>query len=95
MIAGLGAALKALAIIAAITVLAAQVGLLPNPAPPDLSGAVAGMTSLWTHAAWVNKYVPLDQAVLALGLVVVVWLPAYLIRVTVWMMTKVGILKGE
>lgn len=94
MVAGIVTALRTIAIAAAVLVITDQLGLLPNPAPPDLTGWVSGLSGAWAYAAWANKYFPLDQAALAFGLLFAVWVPMYGLKVTIWIMVKVGILKG-
>ena len=36
--------------------------LLPDPVPPDISGALAAMAPVFGLAGWANKYVPLVEA---------------------------------
>lgn len=73
----------------------AVLGLIPEVAAPDLSGWVAGLAPIWEKAAWLNKYVPLDQAALILGVLAVAWLASYAVRVVLWGLTKLHVLGGE
>ena len=71
------------------------VDLLPDVDPPDLSGMVAGLGPIWGMAGWLNKYVPLDQAGIMLGVVVSIWAVLYGIRFSVWFLTKAHVLGGK
>lgn len=70
-------------------------GLLPDVEPPDLQGYVASLSPVWGAAGWLNKYVPLDHAAVALGLLVLMWFVLYGFRVGVWLLTKAHVLGGE
>lgn len=74
-------------------------GLLPDIQPPDLVGMVDGIAPLFAPATgylgWLNKYLPIDQAALALGVVLGSWLVLYGIRLVVWVLTKAHVLGGE
>lgn len=69
--------------------------LLPDVAAPDLSGWVAGFSGVWEHASWLNKYVPLDQAALILGVLVAAWVVLYGARFVIWCLTKAHVLGGQ
>lgn len=69
-------------------VVSGVLGLLPDVTAPDLSGWVAGLSGIWEHAAWLNKYVPLDQAALMLGVIVSTFVIAYGARFVIWGLEK-------
>lgn len=71
------------------------VGLIPEIEPPDLSGMVAAMAPVFEAVGWLNKYVPVDQAVIALGLMVTWWAVLYAIKFGIWVLTKAHVLGGE
>lgn len=73
----------------------AVVGLLPTVEAPDLSGWVSGLGPVWATAGWLNKYVPLDQAALILGVLAAAWLISYGARVIIWGLTKLHVLGGQ
>lgn len=77
------------------TVANAVLALIPDIPAPDLSGWADVIAPVWAHAAWLNKYVPLDQAVIMLGVLVVAWIVLYGIRFTVWVLTKLHALGGS
>lgn len=77
------------------TVVNGVLGLLPSVPAPDMSGWVSGLAPIWTHAAWLNKYVPLDQAAIMLGVLVGAWVVLYTVRFTIWCLTKVYALGGD
>lgn len=70
-------------------------GWLPDIAPPDVSGAIESMAPVWAFLGWANKYVPLVEAGAMIGLVAAVYMVMYLIRFTVWVLTKAHILGGS
>jgi hypothetical protein len=76
-------------------VVGALTALLPEVDPPDLSGMVAGLDPVWGAAGWLNKYVPLDHAAIALGVLVTLWVVLYGIRVAAWLLTKAHVLGGS
>lgn len=94
MIAAIGTFLIISGVIMALGFLTVQLGIMPNPDPPDLTGMVDTIAPVFAHVAWANKYFPLDQAAIILGVLVVAWVPLYGIRVTIWMLVKTGVLKG-
>lgn len=71
------------------------VGLLPDIDPPDLSGMVAATAPVWDAVGWINKYAPVDQAVIALGLFAAWWLVMYGTRFVIWALTKAHFLGGS
>lgn len=73
----------------------AVLALVPTVEAPDLSGWVSGLSGVWVHAAWLNKYVPLDQAALMLGIVGVAFVASYAFRFAVWCLTKLHVLGGS
>jgi hypothetical protein len=69
---------------AMIAAVALPLSALPDIAPPGLATMAAGLSGLWAHFGWANKYVPLDQIVIMIGIAVGSWFALYLIRFAVW-----------
>lgn len=71
-------------------------GVMPViPAVPDTSSYQSAAASVFQWAGWANWYVPVDQAVVAFGLVITLWVALYGFRFVVWMLTKAHILGGQ
>jgi len=77
------------------TIVNAVLGLLPTVPAPDLSGWATGLAPVWAKAGWLNKYVPLDQAAIMLGILAGAWVVLYGARFTIWCLTKVYALGGD
>lgn len=92
------AALLGFLLVFVMLLLMTELGLGPDGAiidPPDLSGMVDGAAPIFSHVAWLNKYLPIDQAVIILGVLVTAWLFLYGVRVTIWLLVKARILGGN
>jgi hypothetical protein len=68
---------------------------LPTIPHPDLSGLQAATSAVWTYSTWANDYVPLDHAVVLVGLSVGAWFIFYALRFVEWLGTKLHILGGS
>lgn len=65
------------------------------PTLPDTSSYQSAASSVYQWAGWANWYVPVDQAVIAFGLVISLWTVLYGFRFLVWVLTKMHILGGQ
>lgn len=70
----------------------AVLGLLPDIEPPDLQGMVTAAAPVFSNLGWINKYVPVDQAGIALGLLATYWFVLYLVRFVIWLASKLYLL---
>jgi hypothetical protein len=71
------------------------VGMLPSIPTQSDSGLTAAAAHVWAYAAWANYYVPLDSAMLLLGLIIAAWWIFYGFRLAEWVLTKLHILGGS
>lgn len=78
----------------AMTVVDTFLSWLPNISPPDLTGPVEAMAPLFAYAGWANKYVPLVEAGALVLLVAGVYLTLWLIKLSVWIYSKLPIIGG-
>lgn len=70
-------------------------GWMPESPAPDYSATVSGVDVLWQYAAWANKYAPLSEGVLLTTALLSVWMAVFVIRLTVWALTKAHVLGGS
>jgi hypothetical protein len=72
-------------------------GFIPTPSMPDLSAAVSSITgsTVFSHIAWMNGYVPLDAVLTTAGAVLTVWGVAWLFRASMWILEKVHLVGGS
>jgi len=68
--------------------------LFPDWTPPSASSWANAAGSVWTFTGWLNNYVPLDVALGILTLLVTIWLGNFVLRVTIWVFTKLHFLGG-
>jgi hypothetical protein len=62
-------------------------GPLPSGSSLNLTTQAATITtsSYWPQLGWLNNYIPVDQAVAALTLIITTWGVVYLIRIGIWL----------
>lgn len=77
------------------TIVMGVLSVLPDPVPPGLVGMVSAISPLWEGLGWLNHYLPLGDAVLWLGVFLVVHLVIYGMDVGVWILTKAHVLGGS
>lgn len=73
----------------------AVLALLPDIAPPDVAGLVAAMAPVWQFGGWANNFVPLQEAVTLLGVMMTAFVAISAVRATLWVLTKLHILGGS
>lgn len=69
--------------------------LFPDWTPPDASSWAESASSVWSFVGWSNQYVPVDIALLLIGTALVVYVGSYLLKLTLWVFTKLHILGGS
>ncbi len=84
------------ALIAIITApFKAALSLLPEISPPDVDGLVGSMAPVWQFFGWADNFLPLSDAVVIFGLLVVAFNAVFAIRGVLWVLTKAHILGGD
>lgn len=68
---------------------------LPDIDPPNMSGAVAALTPMWSYLGWANKYVPLVEVAAMFTLLATVQMVLYLIQFGQWIASKIRLLGGS
>jgi hypothetical protein len=68
------------------TVLTFFLNPLPTGTTSSLTTAVSNLTSssFWPDLGWANNYLPLDQAITALGLLLTLFAITYVVQVAIW-----------
>lgn len=69
-------------------------GLLPDWAPPDITGGLSSLGPLWGYLSWANKYVPLVEIAAICATLLTYFIGLYLFRFTVWLLERLHILGG-
>lgn len=69
--------------------------LAPDIAAPDISGMVGGLSTFWEYFGWANNFVPLDQLVVIIGLVVTFYVALLVVRLSIWLLVKAHVLGGD
>lgn len=75
-------------------VLDALLGVVPDP-PAFVTEGWGAAAQVFEYARWANQYVPLDQAVLAIGVLFTIWVAQYAVDLTEWVLTKLHLLGGS
>jgi hypothetical protein len=75
--------------------LSGTVGVLPtgNFGLNGWATSVVGQ-GLFSHLAWANAYLPLDQVVAAVGALLALFAVMLTVRMVIWALTKVHVLGG-
>jgi hypothetical protein len=79
---------------ALIAVAAGITSLAPDISLPDLSSMVSGIDGFWNLFGWANNFLPVDQLVLIIGLVVTWYVVLLGVRVLLYLLTKAHVLGG-
>jgi len=74
--------------------------LLPSWSPVDLSGFIAhldfaSVPFVGQGVQFFNNFVPLDQVVIILGLMITLWVASVAYKAAVWVLTKAHVLGGS
>lgn len=77
-----------------LTLVTGLLSLLPDIAPPDISGAVASLSPVWGYFGWANKYVPLVEVAAMLTLLAGVQLTLYVIHFVQWIAQRAHLFGG-
>lgn len=72
------------------------IDLFPNLTAPSMTGFADSVTDvrIWQWAAWANHYLPLDVAVVLLGVRLAWWGALQVFEAVVWLGSKMHILGG-
>jgi hypothetical protein len=77
------------------TIVNTLLGWLPDITPPDLAGYVSALAPAFTYVGYANKYLPVDQMMVALGILTTSWMAIYIIRFVEWVLSKTHLLGGD
>jgi hypothetical protein len=70
-------------------------GWLPNPAPPSIAGYSGALGTAFQYLGWANSYLPIDEILGLVAVLLTVWVAMNIFRASVWALTKAHVLGGQ
>ncbi len=77
-----------------LSLLSAVFSIGPDLDPPDFSGPMGLLAPFWQAFGWANHYLPVDVAIICIGIRLLAQAATHLVTFAVWTLSKVHILGG-